>query len=412
MLAHRLLAVGRGGGGGFHPPAIPHPVAVTSSPDGGWTQIIGPHAVWHNGVTYVGWVDSTGNVEVVDRPDGGSTGTVRTIAAAYLDDAHAAPALIVRPSDHKLLVFYSGHFSSDMNVRVSTTSLDTDPDLSDGFAAAVNLDSQLGGTEYTYPSAGIVNGDVFLTYRDRVSGNLSMCMSSSSDGVTGWAAQTQVIFESGVTPYAMVHFGPTRIDLAVSNGNGVGDAHVDVFHLYWDGAWHKTDGTTITSPPFTSSELTLVFDTGTGTGWPGGMAIDSTGAPVIVSESLDSALGSTVTIRYHRWNGSTWDASVISTFSAAGLQFVAHSALDETDPWIVWTAEPVSGVFEIFRNRTGNLGAAWSRDQITSGSSSTGNVYPANIHDRGADLLALWLTGTYHDTVEGDFTLGITAAAA
>jgi hypothetical protein len=392
VTATRLL-IAAGGVGGFAA-VVPAISAITTAPNAGWTQITGPHAVYHAGYTYLGYVDGSGNVEVVARVDGGPTGAAVTLHATLDADLHVAPSLWVRDSDHKLIAIYTRHDAdATLRWRISTNSLDSDPTLSGGFASEAT--TTIGATSLTYPSIGQLGGDIYVTLRDYVSGTTtgSIIVTKSTDGGATWSAKTVICTDTGVIEYVFAHFGPSRIDLAISSGNGVNDANVNVYHLYFDGSWHKSDGTLLTLPVGVAS-LTKVYDHASlGSGWPTGVAIDATGKPVVLYETVTAPLGNSKAIRYARWNGSSWDNATVASLNDSGLPTYSHSALDESDPANVYTVEPVSGVFEAFKYQTHDRGATFVQKQLTSASAADGNGYPVNVHDRGPDLRALWLGG-------------------
>ncbi len=410
-VATRLLPATSGTGG--FTPVVPNVATITSAPNGGWTQITGPHALWYAGYTYIGYMDgSNGNVEVVAKPDGGATGSSITIHASFAVDTHAAPSLIVRDSDHKLIVIYTGHDAdATLRWRVSTNSLDSDATLSGGFASEAT--TTIGATSLTYPSIGQLTDETsdpfYVTLRDYVAGTTtgSIIFTKSTDGGSTWAAKTVITTDTGVTEYVFAHFGTGRIDLSISSGNGINDANVDVYHLYYStGSWHKSDGTILTLPVGVAS-LTKVYDHASlGSGWPTGMAIDSSGAPVIVYETVTSPLGNSKAVRYARYASGTWTSTTIKSMNDSGLPLVSHSALDEMDPACVYVAEPVSGVFEIAKYQTFDRGATFIRTQVTMSSSADGNLYPVNIHNRSTDLRWLWLGGgSYTDYLTNNIGL-------
>ena len=72
----------------------------------------------HDG-TYIGYVSSTGDIDVVSQ-DAGTATLVQTTLHAHFDaDDHAAPGLVVLP-DGRIAVFYSAHPGLQCWYRIST----------------------------------------------------------------------------------------------------------------------------------------------------------------------------------------------------------------------------------------------------------------------------------------------------
>lgn len=407
----------------FGSPAILSPNTVTAliaAPHGGWTQTQGPHGVTLAG--YVYWANvngTTGALEVAGQHLGGFAIAPITVHAALTSDTHDAPSLLIRASDHKLMVWYSGHNGTHFYQRISTNSLDSDPTLSGGFAAETDLASTFGGAQYTYPFAGqFADGTLWLGFRDN---NLAftqtwLCLAKSTDDGATWTAETKMwLGGAGLASslYWMVHFGSDRFDMAISTLNGVTGVHASLYHAYWQGGGNpkQTNGASLGgTEPLSPTAATLVHDgSAYPNAWPSGMTTDATSAPVILYETLDTANGHAYTIKYARWNGASWDHTTITTLDDTGLVLVAHSALDEAGA-IAWIVKPVSSVYEVFEYVTSDHGATWVATQLTSSSSSPGYVYPVNVHDPVTTIRGLVMGGgTYTSTVvndEGTYGIG------
>lgn len=395
VVATRLLTAAHGSGGFTIPSQI---ATLISAPHGGWTQTQGPHGVGLNGYTYFADVNgSTGVLEVAGIAD--ATGTpisAITVHAAITSDTHDAPSLLIRASDHKLMVWYSGHNGATMYQRVSVNSLDSDPTLSGGFASETSLDATFGGTAYTYPFAGqLNNGSLWLGFRDE-GAETYLCLAESTDNGATWSAETKLVSMTGVITYWMVHFGTDRIDIAVSGGNGITGTHVSMYHAYQQGggAFKSSAGVDIgATQPWDPSAATLVHDGSSyPNAWPSGMSLDAGGAPVILYETVDTANGNNYVVKYARFASGSWTAHTVTSFSDSGMSLIAHSAFDEDNPDTVWTVEPVSGLWQLFRHTTSDLGVTWTSEQLTFGASD--NVYPVDVKTAGM-YKALVMTGSY-----------------
>lgn len=420
VLGWRLI--GASGGGGFTlPPSSDF--AVTASPEGGWTWFIDPRAVYDSvsDTTFWGYVNGDGDVtarswdhatDTVNSLVGGN----RLFAAMEIDD-HDNPSVLIRDSDKRLMYFYSRHSGSQMYLSVSTNVRDIS-----SFAARVDLDSQLGGTAYTYPSPvqllSETNDPIYLFYRDPIDANTTaMRFSKSTNDGTTWAAQTLLYRDTNRSSYwKIASNGTDRIDFAVSDGHPMYDADVSIYHFYYTGgSYYKTDGTLIaTSLPLSPSDLTLVHDGAAGdTGWVWDMALIG-GVPHVAFATYPS----TSDHRYHaaRWTGSAWSANEVdagggyvpTAITTGGSQIEAYYSggivLDHSDADTVYASVGLgSGRWDIYRYTTADAGATWSGTALTG---SGKNIRPVAVRNHPADLAVLWMTGTYASYTDYDAGTG------
>lgn len=397
---------GGGVGGGFAPPPPVFGVtALTTAPAGGWVQVIRPRAVYRGGYTYFGYIrGDNGHIGVrYVRHWDQSVGSEIDLATLEVD-THDDPAVFIRADLH-LIVFYTKHATeAAVYYRVSTNPLDTDPEISGGFATAVTISH---GTHQTYPSVmqltAETNTPLYVFTRDTISGDSisRLVLHKSTDNGATWAAQADIVTKTPNLYWYITTNGTDRIDFAMSDGNAVSDNPTSIYHMYYEaGDYHKSDGTIISATrPFAPSAGTLVYASATaGPGWMTGIGRDGSGNIAISYEVITHAtggLGDQYSIRYGWWNGSSWTSNPIHTSVDTGLSYVNHSCLDEGSIDTVFSVKAVSGVFELSRYVTPDNGATWTATALTSGSSATGNIYPSNIVDRAAALRVLWLAGTY-----------------
>lgn len=393
----RLLM--QGGGSSIIAPLI----TITSQPEGAWTSPQYPKAVSHNGYTYIGWINgSTGALKVaaVNESTGAVSTPVQIDSMGGNPDTHNSPALLVRDSDHKLIVAFCLHLGANLFYRVSTTSLDADPTLADGFAAAVNIDSSMGGEEYTYPAlvqlTGVANDPIYLFIRDRTvsTNNTRLMYSVSTDGGVTWGTGVSLFDPTGaLRPYWSIGSdGSSRIDVVTSDRNPYGEdgGTLSIGHLYFDGStWRNSAGTAIAGgTPFDLADITTVY-TGTDA-FP--MDVLSSANPVFGYLISD---GSTTTARYARWDGSAWDLSTVYTGTAHPVdRFYGSVAFNRADPNELFSGRYVSStVSEMWRFTTSDSGATWTGSAVTTGSSVL-NASPTGIFSGSASLPVVWLRGT------------------
>lgn len=405
---------------GLNYPGAPGPPPVgedifnlTSSPFGGWTAQQTPRAVYDatNDITYIGGVNgSTGNIWVAGYDHATETTSTPFIIDTISDvDTHNAPALLVRDSDKKLMVFYCAHDGPNMWLRIATNAGDAT-----AFGSATNLDSSIGASDYTYPQAfqltGVTNDPIYLFYRDLASSDGRLAYTKSTNDGSTWSARTVVLTgntASNFIPYWYGHADTTTIDFVCTDRDSYGDeGTVDVGHMYLDGAdsdkWKKSDGTEITaSKPFAHSELTQLETDVTGALIFGVKA----GTNPIALYMLDN--GSTVSGRYARWDGSSWDKATIYTANHIDVdRFFGYLALNPADDEEVfsgiWTGTDMS---ELYTYVSGDLGATWdSGTAITTGSSDY-NVGVSPVVNGVAALPIMWLRGTISSSTSFTFNI-------
>lgn len=391
---------------GSFPDVIPNVRTLTSAPDGGWTQVTDPRAVYYNGKTYFGYVDASGNIEVRTYTHATDVVSAATTLHATLDpDTHAAPSLHIRDSDKRIMAFYSAHDDTTMRLRISTN-----PEDISSFAAEVSLDAQIGGLDYTYPTIvqllGEANDPIYLFYRDWQGSNTGvLCYSKSTDGGATWGAQVEVYKNAGQSAYWIVYSdGDTRIDFAVTDNHPVLSASTKIYHFYYEGgSYFESDGSSAGSPTLGPGDLTQVYDAAAGPAWPYAMTRDGSGLPRFVYGILSGATYNTWA--YARWSGSAWALSTIVTAGGILEDGVASGlTMDHDDPSRVYASVLVGSYTEIIRYDTGDNGASWTPTAITSGS-SVDQIHPTMVRNHAAPLALVFLSGTYASYLS--FSLGI-----
>ena len=273
---------------------------LTQEPDGAWTQTTAPKAIYHLGVMYFGFSDGDGVVKVGSW--NGTTTTLFSVGTTGIGDNHSAPSILIRASDSRLMVFWSAHDGPAMYMRISTNPLDVT-----SWGSTVNLDSQLGGADYTYPSVvqltSEANDPIYLFFRDHPNAVYSK---STNDGATWSALQVLAAPTAGRWCYHVIDSnGTDRIDVGISNGHPINQAPpTTTHHLYWNnGSWRSADGTPLGSPPFAAGSLPLVD---AGNGWP--HSINVTGPTM--GYTVDT-IGGTTSYYVATWNGASWDKALL-----------------------------------------------------------------------------------------------------
>ncbi len=415
MTARRLL-LAAGGGSSFIIPESAASFQLFAAPDGGWTWFTDPRALSHNGYTYIGYINDVGDVCVRAVEEATLTASAEVVLHAALEvDDHDNPGLWIRPSDNRLVCFYSAHLAANYYKRVSTTSLDTDPTLSYGFDAEVNLDSAIGGTLYTYANPVSLNdadGDgldsLWLFFRNHVGGSPRWYYARSDDGGSTFAP----VDLHHVTYSRVVSDGIGRIDVAVATHPSGGDDPdtAKVSHLYRENAaWRGSSGSSLGATPIARASMTTVYDSGGDPTWIWDIAYGASGEPIIAFTVFPSDTDHRYW--YARWNGSSWDTTEIvaggTYLPTAGVGmapieefYSGGMALDHSDPNIVYCSVGVgSDQWEMRRYVTADDGATFSGTVIaTSGK----HARPASVRNHTDAIKVVWWNGTYTSYVDYD----------
>jgi hypothetical protein len=392
-----LAAAGPGGSADLSGLEI---LELSAAPGGGWNGLGKPHAAYYNGRTYFAYVKGTNGdacVRSYDHRTGRISAEVVLHAALDADD-HASPTILVRDSDHRILVAYSAHNGAALYTRLSTN-----PEDVSSFAAEVNIDASLGGTAYSYPAliqlTGETNDPVYLFVRPVSGGSgQSWGYATSTDGGATWSALTTFFSVSGRWGYVtLVPNGDARIDLFVQDGSaGAGDATVSVYHGYLEGgSWKKSDGTAAGSLPLDETDLTLVES-----GAAGGsrhiasLAIDpELGTPIVVYKRFPTA--TSADYWWSRWTGSAWSTpSLVADDGHFAVNYQSGDVtIDQGNPFIVYASRDVAGTMQLFRYHTRDRGATWEEVQLTDGADDV--IFPLSPHNRGAALPMLAMRGSW-----------------
>lgn len=374
-------------------------------------------ALHYNGYTYVNWVSgSTGALKVRSYKHSdqslGSIVQIDSMGNSSNIDDHENAGMLVRDSDHRLLVAFCLHNASTIFLIISTNSLDTDPTLSGGFGTAVNLDSSIGASDYTYPElyqlTGVTNDPIYLFYRDQSSSTGRLAYSKSTNGGSTWSARTILLTSASTNrAYWAIRSTTTRIDIMSTDRAPAGDeGAVDLGHMYLDGATdnvYKSDGTQITATkPFLHSELTqLETDTA------GQLAVDGVaGSNPIFTYIKDKGDG-TADYVYARWNGSAWVKTVVvNDDHHPGDKFFAGMAINQANVnEVLLSRKSAAAASEVWAYVTANSGATFGAGSQQTTGSGDYNWGVISVQDGVSTLPFIWARGTW--TSDAVFSLGL-----
>ena len=366
---------------------------VASGSGGAMLYLNYPSAVYYNGVTYFGYVSgATGNVEI--RTYTHATGVVSsaTVLHSALEvDAHDSPAILIRDSDHKVVVVYCKHAdSNEFYLRISSSA-----ESIAAFGTEVNLHSSVGATNYTYPSIFQLTGEssspIYIFFRDdnSVSSAKWSYTKSTDDGST-WSAITQVYSVPGARAYCLFRqTSTTRIDALADEANPAAVDNTPAVHFYYEaGAWHTSDGTVISaSLPFSYGSCTEVYDGSGGSVEPADIGVNSAGHLVVAfGIFLNPTPSSGSSCYYGVWDGSAWTTHLV----AADARYMA---IDPAAGDVVYLVDN-SSTDAMYKYTATDEGVAWTAELVHSPGSGQ-VMWPNPVKDHAADLKVMWPQGTY-----------------
>jgi hypothetical protein len=395
--------------------------------DGAWSWFQDPRAVHYAGAhdrTYIGYVTSTGDVDVVSQDAGTAALQHTTLHAGLQADDHAAPGLVVLP-DGRIAVFYSKHVGDQMLYRISANAEDVT-----SFGAEQSVATNIGPNQwYTYGNPIYLSAEhrLYVFFRG---GDNRPVMTWTSDYVH-WSPAVDVVIPDGepafTRPY--VKYATNGIDtiaITFTDGHPSEVARNSVYEMiYKGGVLRAPDGAPLSvldpsvesNPPLTvphsgaihtdwlrtANDGGLIYnDPGGAPAWIESMALDSNGAPVVVYSTYQNT--SDAPYDYAHWNGTGWTASQITdaggTIDPVQALYSGGADLDHNDPGTVYLSRetsPGSGQWEIEDWRTADGGASFVRNSIVTPNPTMKHVRPVAPWGSPGEIRVLWMAGTYTD---------------
>ena len=422
MLARRVLMAGIGGS--FAPPPI---WTFDLTDDGGmWSGKSAPSALLNGDYLYAGWVDGdTGDV-MLGVWSLTTRALERTIVLAAAlggvsgnPDLHDSPALLVPATSHKLVVAYSAHSGAHPLVRISTSSLDTDPTLADG----MDSEAEVGAAgDWTYMSlVQMGSGWCYLLGRSVVAGRAYIGWFYSSNECVSWSTPLSHLMATGANDSKGIYFRvagdggvqlhvlATDTDRSVGSPSSLYSFYIGFTGSNMDGAY-QTDGTLIAlfaDFPIDVIDGTLLHGTADGPCDPEDLAITSAGVPCAVYNTWDSG-GADIThwMSLYAVVGGTWSEHEIVNSGGLnnGNARQVGASIENADPYRILVPRKVGSVLELTRQVSADDGATWEETALTHGS-TVDNVTPQAVMGGDARCGAVFAQGTYTDDATFDMAL-------
>lgn len=408
--------------------------------DGAWCWFSDPRAVHLDGITYVSYVNSFGNIEITAYNNQTGEMQSKVLHAALNIDDHANPSLLILP-DKRLVVFYTKHSKCcggelpfEMFYRISQNPKSI-ASWSDEMITGQNTE---GPMMYCYSNPAMLsteNNKLYLFWRG---GNFRPNYSVSTDMGKSWsAAQTLIDHKEGegnVRPYVKVsNNGKNRIHIAFTDGHPRDEAQNSIYYMqYRNDHLYKADGeliSTLNETPVAPRHCHVVYD-GRESGhkaWIWDVAEDPEGNPVLVYAVFPT--DSTHLYYYSRWTGKAWlthelvnSGSWFPETPKGGTEkepnYSGGIVLDHEDPSTVYLSRQINGVFEIEKWTTKNNGKSWTVYPITRNSKHD-NIRPFAVRHATDDnkLQVLWMNNKhyvhftdYHTSIHGNIPLQLLSA--
>lgn len=370
----------------------------------GWVGTdINSNAFYYNGNTYFAYIDSSGNAKVskFNHSTRAVTTSPAVISSGLTADIHCSPSILVRQSDHKLVLAAAPHNDAHMYVAISSNAEDIS-----SWGAPTDIATTLTGTKYTYANLFQLSGEsgkIYMFFRDERDGGTTaaLCYSTSTDGGATWTAETTLYYTTGKQSYWVVGSDFTsRIDFAVSNGNASDGDTSSLYHFYYDGAFRNSGGTSIGSPAFTSiSSFTKIYD-GAANGYvrvP--YSIIPGASPVVGISALDPAgSGQPEKYWYATYSGGVWTANLIDSSGSIPVSGFSEGgvAIDRTNSNVVYVSKSDGTTWKVYQYQTSNAGATWSTLALGNDGDGTNlNLRPVTPKNAASGLLMLWCFGPH-----------------
>lgn len=367
-------------------------------PNGNMSMFNGTNAVQHNGVVYIGWVNSSGYSGVSSYNL--DTGTaVHTPLSSFAEvDAHNTTSVEVLP-DGRILAMYMRHNdAAGPSWRISTN-----PEDVSSFGAEQVMGDIVDAT--TYPNLIYLSAPGRMYYHSRYGWEKTLWRYTSNSG-TSWSVKDVLVQgTTGQRPYVLsISNNIDRIDFFVSEGNPA-EWSVSTRHFYakWTGSqmeYHTSSGSSLVLPIHPSYATQVKASASLGT-FEMSATYGSDGHPrVLMVEFVSASLSQ---YWFSRWNGSVWTTPVMvglphPTMTGQSLN-PPGACFDANNPDVIYMSVPGTndGAFGIKEYVTKNNGYTWLPTRQMTGVPGVGVNYvrPMKVLKSDGRLACLFWTGAY-----------------
>jgi hypothetical protein len=354
---------------------------TTYMPHGIWTWFGDPKAIYYKGTyekTYVSYFDITtnpGNIMMTSYNHATKKTESCIVDSGFGYDDHNHPSILIRNTDHRILIFWCGHSGGKMYMRVSKNP----EDVTSWDSTKVILP---GGTNksYTYPNPyqlSAENNRIYLFYRGI---DWQQTLAYSDDDGKTWSDELKY-FSGGDRPYHKYHSNDK--DEIITCMDYDNRALPEYFLSIKNNGFYGADGKLVrtfadvkANGPILSTDLPSIFikgSTGNASVWD--IATDAKGRPVFVSDSIQNGHH----YYWTRWTGTKWEKHyLLNSGKEMGGEFgfACGLTLDHANPNIMYVSHWVKSTVtndsqpELERWVTGDSGATWKKTVITANSAA------------------------------------------
>jgi len=246
---------------------------------------------------------------------------------------------------------------------------------------------------------------------------------TSKDGGETWSKPTRFLEEKTRTPYLVTAQNGNKIHFFFTDGHPDEWDRTSIYHAYYDhsdGTYRRSDGSLIggrRALPFAPADATKIFDgtTSAGEAWVYHVAVDKDGNVAGVFNVYSGELAGRESHRVHDywyayWDGKEWRTSRIASekdiFSSGQRRYSGGIVVDPEDLGTVYlslvdpTVEENSHSRHIWRYRTVDYGATWTRSQVSNSGQGKAHSRPVVPLNRHPDLPLFWQYGHYVNYLE------------
>lgn len=403
----------------------------TITEKGAWCWFADPRAIHYKNEkgtinsTFVGYIDSHGNVKALQINHLTNTKNEVLIRSYFQPDDHNNPTFLVLP-DERIMIFYSRHTDEPcFYYRISQKKGDITT-----LGREIRLETQ---HNTTYPSPFILSDDpehIYLCWRG-INWHPTIARLSlpdTNDLVEFDWGPYQIVRSKkgggGVRPYAKyASNGIDKISLAYTTTHPDNQRENFIYYNYIDintktlndvkgnalstigvGDLHDMDATREYADNHPDA---VVVDTPL-RNWLWETLIDKDGNPVIAATTINDAKDSH-DYYYVKWNGNRWVRTFLSNAGGHFHQtptiekcYSAGMAIDKNNPQIIYASVPVDGkfgkIYELKKFTLSDDGDLLSVNQLTFDSEKN-NVRPFMIANAESDNSLLWMYGDYYDWI-------------
>jgi hypothetical protein len=310
-------------------------------------------------------------------------------------DLHDNSAVIVLPGSGKLATFTCRHAdTTGVRMRISTSSLATDPMLANGFASTVTIDF---GTLHDYPAVVLFDSKLWLFCREIPSGGVDAHLryktTSDLSAATGWSGTTDLYNNPGKTAYWQINADDDFIHVLTFDDNEADspDGMNDLKHFKVDAAADRfqSDGDSIAaSLPLEPGDIDTITASTGGHHLYNLELFDGKPVATVTVWPSGNPIGSTV-VRRLMWDAG-WTSTDVLTVADSGL--AQGSAVHPDDPNRVFLIRTISGVRDLLE---ATYDGSWTVDVLAAGVSGDEDwIFPVAARNPGR-IKVIVMRGNY-----------------